>query len=238
MNIEKDLELLGLSSNEAEVYFSLIKMGPSPAIKLSNASGINRRSVYDALEALISRGLVTYQIIDRKKLFSSTNLDSLSALLDEKMVIVDSLQGELHKFFVKKPAEPIIEIFSGKKSMKGVLESQLKVKSTYYIYGGSMQARKLLEIYYKQWTKKRVKAGIKIKGLFTDSQEVRDYVKTLPLIEFKFIPKEILSPAFWWLHGNIVYHVFFQESPIIISIESQELAKTYLNSFNLLWKQL
>ena len=238
MSIEDDLELIGLSSNEAKIYYTLIKMGPSSAIRLSTASGINRRSVYDALEALISHGLVTYQIVDRKKLFSSTNLDSLSALLDEKRIIVDSLQEELHKFFVKKPAEPIIEIFSGKKSMRGVLESQLKIKSTYYIYGGSMQARKLLEIYYKQWTKKRVKAKIKIKGLFTDSPEVKEYVKTLPLIEFKFIPKEILSPAFWWLHGNKVYHVFFQENPIIIAIESKELAKTYLDSFNLLWKKL
>jgi len=70
------------------------------------------------------------------------------------------------------------------------------------------------------------------------SPEVREYVKTLPLIEFKFIPEEILSPAFWWLQGNKVYHVFFQENPIIISIESKELAKTYLNSFNLLWKKL
>ncbi|MFH1586700.1 MAG: hypothetical protein ABID38_02495, partial [Candidatus Diapherotrites archaeon] len=108
----------------------------------------------------------------------------------------------------------------------------------YYIYGGYMPAREFLKIYYPQWTKKRVHAGIKIKAIFVDDPEVRKYVKSLPLITYKFMPRESVSPAFWWLHGDIVYIVFFQKIPMVISIKNKELAKTYLASFNFMWKNL
>jgi len=237
MDVEENLEKLGLTKKEAQIYRQLISSGPSPAIKLSKITGINRRSVYDALESLISQGLVNYVIVEKKKVFQATSLDSLSTLIDEKKKLVDSLQKELKELIVKKEAEPKIEVFSGKKSMKGIFERLLESKKTIFIYGGAMPAKDFLKYYYPQWTKKREKAGIKIKGMFVDAPKVREYVKSLPLTASKFVPKEFLSPAFWWLQGNTIYQVFFQENPTVITVQSKEMAKTYYNSFSLLWKK-
>ncbi|MFH1587402.1 MAG: helix-turn-helix domain-containing protein, partial [Candidatus Diapherotrites archaeon] len=176
MEIERELESIGLSKKEAQVYFKLIEAGPSSAIKISKLTGISRWTVYDALDSLVVKGLTNYQIVDKKKVFQSTGVDSLYALIDEKRKVVSSVGEKLREILDKKEEQPVVEIFSGITSIKGVFERQLKTKKIYYIYGGYMPAREFLKIYYPQWTKKRVHAGIKIKAIFVDDPEVRKYV--------------------------------------------------------------
>ncbi|MFH1257027.1 MAG: helix-turn-helix domain-containing protein [Candidatus Diapherotrites archaeon] len=238
MDLVKGLASLGLSANEANVYLTLVRSGASPVIRIARSTGINRRSVYDSLESLVSMGLVNYAVVEKKKLFQPTDLNSLSALMDERSRITELLKSELKKTLVRKQEEPLIEIFSGKNSMKGVFERLLESKETIHIYGGAMPAKDFLEYYYLPWTNKRLKSGIKVKGIFVDSPKVKPFVKSLPLITYKFIEEEYLSPAFWWLQGNNIYLVFFQENPVVVSVKSRDLARTYLNSFNLLWKRL
>lgn len=239
MDIEDSLRKLGLSDKEAAIYLLLLRFGHCPATEISKRTGINRRSVYDCLESLISIGLVNYAIVEKKKTFGANNLDSLSASIEEKKNTLESLKPELKKFLLRREAEPTIKVFSGRQSMKGVFESLLEDRQGIFIYGGAMTAKDFLKYYYPQWTKKRERYGIQIKGIFIDSPEVRNYVKGLPLISCKFIPAEFLSPTnLWWLQGNRIYLVFFQENPVIISIESAGMAKTYRSSFNLLWKKL
>ena len=239
MDLEENLKKLGLSDKEAAIYLLLLRLGRCPAAEISKRTGINRRSVYDCLESLISLGLVNYVIVEKKKTFGPNNLDSLYASIEEKKNTLESLKPELKKFLLKREAEPAIRIFSGRKSMKGVFEGLLENRQIIFIYGGAMTAKDFLKYYYPQWTKRRERYGIQIKGIFIDLPEVRSYVKSLPLASCKFIPAEFLSPTtLWWLQGNRIYLVFFQEPPIIIAIESAGMAKTYSSSFNLLWKKL
>ena len=51
---------LGLTNTEAKIYVTLIDLGRAQAGIISRKSGIHRRSVYDALERLIEKGLVSY----------------------------------------------------------------------------------------------------------------------------------------------------------------------------------
>ncbi len=61
MEKEKIVELLsqiGLSQNEACVYFALLSIGASPVLKIARASGVKRTTVYPVLESLKEQGLV------------------------------------------------------------------------------------------------------------------------------------------------------------------------------------
>ena len=46
------LESCGLTRNEAKVYFSLLKLGPSEASRIVSDSGLHRVLVYDVLGRL------------------------------------------------------------------------------------------------------------------------------------------------------------------------------------------
>jgi sugar-specific transcriptional regulator TrmB len=56
-----NLMQLGFSQREAEVYLMLLRIGPSPASSLAQRVGMKRATVYSVLEALLERGLVTFE---------------------------------------------------------------------------------------------------------------------------------------------------------------------------------
>src|SRR3989344_2673952 len=58
MNINyKQLLDAGLTKNEAKVYLAVLQLGPSNAGLVSRRSGVHRRSVYDAFDRLIEKGM-------------------------------------------------------------------------------------------------------------------------------------------------------------------------------------
>jgi sugar-specific transcriptional regulator TrmB len=238
MELEKELENLGISEKEAKIYLLLARSNALTATEISRITNINRRSVYDALDSLSSQGLCNYSINEKKKLFRANDLALMGAQLDEKKQLLAEIIPKIEKISSKSESDPVLRVLTGKNAMKAVFEEIINAKSQFLVYGGAMQSKDLLKYYYPQWTKKREKEGVKLKGIFVDMPGVREYVKTLPLAQYKFIEKDYLSPAIWWLQGNKIYQVFFQENPIIISIESANMAKTYRHSFELIWKRL
>ena len=74
----KVFEALGLSNIEAKVYLSLLELGNAVANKVAEKSGIHRRTVYDALETLIEKGLVSFVIEANKKYSIEFNTSSLN----------------------------------------------------------------------------------------------------------------------------------------------------------------
>lgn len=60
MNIEKALGDVGLSKNEVKVYVALSKIGQATANKIVGNSKVHRTNVYDTLDRLVEKGLVSY----------------------------------------------------------------------------------------------------------------------------------------------------------------------------------
>ena len=60
MKLPQLLTSLGLSKNEAKVYLALLDLGSATAGKIAEKSKVHRTNVYDALERLIEKGVVTY----------------------------------------------------------------------------------------------------------------------------------------------------------------------------------
>ena len=81
---EKVLEEIGLSKNEAKVYLSLVYLGCTTAGKIAKHSKVPRPNVYDALERLQEKGLVSYVMKDDKKHFEASDPNALMNILKEK----------------------------------------------------------------------------------------------------------------------------------------------------------
>ena len=89
------LQEIGLSKTESKVYLALLELGSALAGKITKKSGINRTNVYDALERLIEKGLVTYIIQANRKVFEPVDPNKLQEILKEKQDKLDSLMPEL-----------------------------------------------------------------------------------------------------------------------------------------------
>ena len=78
------LENAGLKSNEAKIYITLLENGISLVSDLYKKIAVHRRNIYDALEKLQEKGLVTVVIKKGKKHFEAVNPEKLLDYLQEK----------------------------------------------------------------------------------------------------------------------------------------------------------
>ena len=83
MNTEV-LEQLGLTEAESKVYLALLELGSSQAGKITSKTGIHRRTVYDSIERLIEKGLVSFISQNNIKFFESVDPQQLLEILKEK----------------------------------------------------------------------------------------------------------------------------------------------------------
>src|SRR3989338_10215171 len=236
MEIYEGLQNLGLRKKEAKVYRDLLEGGETSAGKIAERCKIHRRSVYDALEALSGKGLVTGVFKSGVKVFSVTPLDSFKTLLKEKELVMSEILPMLAKRQSKQSQTPRITVYQGKDGLKTIHEDILRENRGYSIYGGSVQAASVLKDYFPFWTKRRVRLGLTIKGIWIDTPEVRSKLAIMPLVEPKFIPKEHFSHVVWWLYADKLVLVLYREEPIAVVIESEDFARTYRNFFKLMWR--
>ena len=63
------LQRIGLTRGESEVYITLLKTGNTSSGRLIKDSGVSRSKVYEVLERLKQKGLVTEMIKQNVKYF-------------------------------------------------------------------------------------------------------------------------------------------------------------------------
>jgi sugar-specific transcriptional regulator TrmB len=230
MNIQI-LEEAGLTRNEALVYFALLDQGASKAGHITRRVGIHRRNVYDAIEMLIQKGLVSYIKENNVRLYLAVSPNRLLEILKEKEQNLTSMIPELEKRFtaVQKKNETIF--FRGKQALKSLFDDQLKENKEILILGACPFAKDIIKYYFQKYDKERQHNKILVKALFTNRIKYK-----IPLSEIKYLPKEIDSPTATNIYGNNVAIILWSEEPFAILIKQKEIADSYRNYFNLLWK--
>src|SRR3989338_7443349 len=81
---EENLSKLGFSPSEVKIYLHLNKTGSSYANKISSETKINRTNVYEALDRLISKGVVSFIKKNNLKWFEAKSPEAILSLIHEK----------------------------------------------------------------------------------------------------------------------------------------------------------
>ena len=81
---KKVLLQLGLSESEISVFLTLLQSEPLSVQDISRASGINRVTIYAALDSLEKRGLVAETKKGMRRLFVAERPEELKTIVEEK----------------------------------------------------------------------------------------------------------------------------------------------------------
>ncbi len=227
-------EVFGLTRMEAKIYDALLELGPSLAGLITRKSGIHRRSVYDALERLIQKGLVGYIVKNNRKYFEATNPERLVDLLKEKEATVRELLPQLQAKYKQQKEKSETIFYRGKNGLKNIFEDQLAVAKEILIISASSLAKEVLRYYFQSYDKRRVQKKIKIKLLYSGKERRERNIK---LAEVKYLPKDYDNPASMNIYADRVAIIHWsKENPFVILIRDKEIAEGYKSHFNLLWK--
>ena len=242
------LEEIGLTKTEIKIYLALLKLGQSTTTNIIREAEINASKVYEFLDKLIQKGLVSYVIKANKKYFTTTNPKALREFLYEKQKKIQKQRQEIDKIIpklniIKSEKKDIIksEIYEGLKGLKSIYEkilTNLDKGETQYIIGAPKIGNELLEGYVLAWHKKRIKKRINCKYIY--DSDVRDYGKVREKMKFtqvKYMPNNISSPIWVEIFGDFVMIGHLKAyNAIMFLIQDKEIAKGYLDYFNLIWK--
>ena len=241
------LEEIGLTKTEIKIYLTLLKIGQSTTTNIVKDAKIHASKVYEFLERLIQKGLVTYTIKSNKKHFRAADPEFLKEFLKEKRNEIKEQEKEIDNILPRLNAlrqyeEDIIqsETYEGLRGVKSVYEkilSTLKKGETLHILGAPRIGNEIFEGFLLDWHKRRIKKGIKCNYIY--DSDVRDYGKVrenMKLTKVKYLPRNIASSM--WIEifkDNVFIGHLKRSNAVIFFIRDKEIAKGYLDYFKLIW---
>jgi len=126
MELPKTLETFGLSPKEAVIYLSLLELGSSAVQKIARKSGLPRATVYDILDDLSVKGIVSTFEQRGIKHYTAESPEKLMQLAQERAQLMEAALPQLRAIYRSPLDRPGVRFFQGQEGMKVILEEVLQ----------------------------------------------------------------------------------------------------------------
>ncbi len=238
------LRKIGLTENEIKIYLDLLKSGTSTAYNIGKRTGIYRVHVYDKLEQLMNKGLVTHVYKGAKKFFQATNPSKLKQYLEDKKRelelqenAVDAILPELEAMVNLPKEDTFVEVFKGNEGLKYFLKDIIKVSKEVLITGiDDQKYQEVLPIFMKQYFRDLKKMGVKERVITIKRKGVFLFDKETAIItQYRFLESTQFNPTNTFVYGEKVVIVTWGSPVTAVMIKNKEIAQTYRDHFEHLW---
>jgi len=245
----KILKNIGLTDLEIDVYYTLLKMGPSSAKQIAKEAEKHRTNVYDALDKLIKKGLVSYTMKKDIKIFNATEPNRLLLYVKDKKQELEKQEGMVKKLISElesikqyKHSEAQIQIFQDKEGLRSFYEKLINVAKSgdsCYIIGTTEKITGILRYYVLNVTKlaslKNIKGRMIIsKRMLMDKQMKR--AMSFAKVELRAVPKKLLTPTAIILFKDYVGLFNYTMEPFVVLIKNKKIVGTYKHYFRGIWE--
>lgn len=236
----KELRVLGLTKGEIKVYTAILNTGISAINDIHEKTGLERRAIYDIINKLIEKGLITYTVEKGKRTYQVAPPNKIQERVEEKKKEIKNLEEQIpniEDIYKSKKPKINLEVFRGKEGIKAIFEHMLNYKENYFI-GGGYYIMDLLPHYWPQYNERRIKLGVKWYSLGRYETKKRK-IPEKRLLQIKYLPKEFSGgPSVVFIFGNKIANVLWGEEWFAFMIESKEIADSYKKYFKYLWKKV
>ena len=222
---------IGLTKTEAKIYAMLLDLGKAQAGVLSRKTGIHRRSIYDALDRLIEKGLVSYIVENGTRWYIPSDPQRVEEIISFQKEQIDHLFPILAAKYQEQKEKQETLFYRGLEGIKTVFEDQIYEGKDVYIIGASHNAKELLKFYIPHYTNKRVKKKIKLHALYAGKK----HDSPVPLAEVRYLPESFASLVSTNVYGNKVAIILWIHDPVAIVIQQPDIAKAFKRYFEMLW---
>jgi predicted DNA-binding transcriptional regulator len=125
MAIEQNLEQVGLSRKEVKVYLALLELGTGNMVDLSKKSGIKRTTVYEVVDTLINKGLISQTIIGKRKKFTAEPPEKFFQTKRTELETLGSILPTLNALRNVAVEKPALKFYQGIDDIKRLFEDMI-----------------------------------------------------------------------------------------------------------------
>jgi sugar-specific transcriptional regulator TrmB len=233
---EKELKELGLTDNEVNIYLLLLKQGAMGPAEIAQKLGLHRGYVYDALERMQEKEVISTVLVNNKKQFQATPPKNLVELLQLRLGEFQKVVPDLEKLMLLKKEETNIEVHKGKKVYRTLIQdvlSELKPKEEVLLIGIDEQTlvSEIEPIYLKQYLNIIKTQDIHERAIIKKGRERLKHKN----IVYKELDEKFIGNTSLIIYDSKVAFFILGTPYYLIIITNKEIADTYRKQFDLFW---
>lgn len=242
---EKLLEEIGLTKGEIKVYLTLLEIGQTTTGKIIEKAQISSGKIYEILDKLINKGLVSFIIKEKTKYFQASSPNRIIDFLHEKEKNLKEKERELEKEipllleFQKSTKQKYeTKLFRGLKGIQtAIFEAltDLGSKDEILAMGIRSSKKEHYNLLWQRWHSERIKRKIICKAIFSDKGT--EYYKSLK--KMKYTEIKVLSgitPSAIDIMGNKVLIFTYGEEPSCLLVSNEEISRSFTTFFETMWR--
>jgi sugar-specific transcriptional regulator TrmB len=241
----KLLREIGLSESETKVYLALLELGPSTKGPIVSKSKVASSKVYELLDKLIDKGLVSHIVKSGIKNFQASAPERLleyvgdrEKALQKQKKALERIIPDLYRRRRRAGRTTEVQVFDGMAGAEtsfGDILRELKAGDEYYVVGIS-KFTPLFQRFVVRFHRKRAKAGIRCRILVNDlARHIGRELEDLPLTQVRYLSKELFTPVVFILYKDkTLISIGLEE--VFIQVRSQNLTAGMLAYAGHMWK--
>ncbi len=239
MNLEHNLQKIGLSEKEAVLYVAGLQTGIATMQQLVNASKLKRATVYELIESLKSKNLIKIVLKGRRKMYVVEDPENMFPLIKQKETILQNIMGQLLAIQNQAGKKPSIRMYKGVEGIKQIYEDILSKRTNYIeVLSSKLPDEKLVSYWSGEYVQRRIKKGNFVKIIAPDLpfyQKLQSKDK-FSLRQTKLIPAKnfpFKNEVFAY-NGKVAFITQEGEDSLGLVIESVDIFETMtliLNNF-------
>ncbi len=239
--MEKVFRELGFTERETKVYLALIDLGETKIGPLAAKTRLQPAKIYETLEKLIDKGLVTFVLKSKIKHFQAQDPQEILNLLKEKEKALRDILGELQQRRIFSQERQVAKVYEGYKAVKGLYNSlteNLNQDNYYYVFAFrreykdlALASRFLRDVHVKLNQKgvdDRIIGHVDVKrNMLKNYGDIKN-------IKLRFT-KHNFPPGLVIINDRVINFVW-GERPTAVEIISTQIANQYTQFFLEMWK--
>lgn len=237
-------EEAGLSPNEAKIYETLLSTGETSITHLSLKANVHRRNIYDAINRLVQKGLVSPIFQKGENRYQAVHPDKLLEIVKEKEHKLSAIMPALRKQYGTDELTEAAFIYKGTEGFKNYVRDVLRLEEDAYSLGakGLMYSvsRELSKEVWRAVAKKKLKIFTLYDPLVPEI--LPDLIRSEGG-EKRILPAEYATSGVLDIFGDHVVtfanvsvgHV--SDDTTIFVMINRNLAESYKTWFKFIWNQ-
>jgi len=241
----KILEKIGMTEGEVRVYFALLDLGSSTTGDIIYKSYITSSKVYQILERLEQKGLVSHIIKNNVKHFQVADPNRLLDYMEEKKKELEKDTEEIKQIIpeLKIKKEKFHELqettmyqgFRGFQTSLKEFISDLKTGEEYVVFGAKASFDKKYENFIRFFYIEKEKRKVKTRLIYNSQfKEAKKLYKNLKLTKVRFI--DHLMPSTIAVQKEKVLIITYGDESRQVLIKSKQIADSFYQFFESMWK--
>ncbi len=249
--MKQNLVDLGFSKEEAQIYLALLKIGQTTAGPIVKKTGLHRQIVYDTLEKLKNKNLVTETIKSNRKNWQAGSPSEILKQIKSKESLARHILPDLLSMQSLSKHQQEVRVFEDVDGFRSVHERNINSQpknsivmimgSSGWQWAGVMEKAKFL----KKFEKIRMDKNIGHHLIFFEKERkstqetIKKYWLKQPKDKrriYKFLPDQFQSPVGTQVWHNNITLIIYSKPVLIVQIKNDLVVENFKKYFELMWR--